>query len=323
MVFSFFALGGAIRLYKFFYHYFPEYNRELALATLFLPSVAFWSAGLLKDSVCFGAVGYLVYAIFSLFVRRKKIFTSLIWAGVAITLLLYIKPYIFLALAPAIVLWLFSEFNKTVENKTLRQIMGFLTFTVGGISAFFLIQYLTSSESLQAFRLESFLERSQYNRDLYQGFSEQVEGSYFTITTTNPVLLVLSGIIAVLFRPFLWEVNSPTALLSALESLGFLLVTVSIMYKRGFIFFFRKAFENPVFLMCITFTLVFAAAVGSTATNFGSISRYKIPAMPFYLIMILIMYRQAGLGYPKWFRRLLGYKIPPRWHQRQVQQKPT
>jgi len=309
MVFSLFSLGGAIRLYKFFIHYFPKYKKEIALAVLFLPSAGFWSSGFLKDAVCFGSVGYLVYAMFNLFIKRKKILPSLIWAAVSIILLFYIKVYILLALSPGIVLWLFGEFNKVVENKTLRKIMAFMTFVIGAGLAFFLINYVTSDESVQSFKLDTIVETSKANRDIYEGFSEKYEGSYYTIGTDNPALLVLYGIVATLFRPFLWEVNSPIALFSAIEALFFLAFTLIYMYKRGFLTFFRVAFKNPVFLMCIVFTLIFAAAIGSTATNFGSLSRYKIPCLPFYLVMVLIMYREAGLKYPNWFNKLLGYRV--------------
>ena len=312
MVFSFFSLGGAIRLYKFFIHYFPDYKREMALATIFLPSLAFWSSGYLKDPITFGSVGYLVYALLNIFIKKKKIAISVVWAAVAITLLFFIKVYILLALAPSAVLWLFGTFNKLVENKTLRRIMALLTFIAGVATAFLLVNYLTSDENLNAFKLDTLIETSQYNRNLYEGFGEQYEGSYFTIKTTNPFLLVLNGIVATLFRPFLWEINSPTALLSSLEALLFLYFTAYFMYKRGVITFFRKAFSDPVLLMCIVFTLIFAAAIGSSATNFGSLSRYKIPCLPFYLAMVMILYRNEGFTFPNWFRRVIGYKIPSR-----------
>ncbi|HEX2627488.1 MAG TPA: hypothetical protein VHM26_00700, partial [Chitinophagaceae bacterium] len=55
------------------------------------------------------------------------------------------------------------------------------------------------------------------------------------------------------------------------------------------------------------FSIIFAAAIGSTALNFGSLSRYKIPCLPFYLIMIFVLFREGGLLYPSWFRKFLGY----------------
>lgn len=308
MSFSFFALGGSIRLYKFFMAYFPEYRREIILATLFLPSMIFWSSGMLKDPICLGSVGFLVYGFYNLVVRRKKILTSIFWVVISSALLYFIKPYILLALLPAIVLWIFSQFNQLIANKTLRNIFAVLTLSAGIVSALVLINYTTSDENLQSFRLDTIIETSNYNRSLYEGFSEIEQGSYFTIKTSNPVLLFINGIVATFFRPFPWEISSLLVILSAAESMFFLFFTASIIFKRGPIYFFKKMTVHPVFLMCFVFSFVFAAAVGSTATNFGSLSRYKIPCLPFYLLMILIIYRQAGLVYPNWFSKLLGYK---------------
>jgi hypothetical protein len=316
MAFSFFAFGGLIRLYKFFVHYFPAYSREVALATLFLPSLCFWSSGFLKDGICLGCVGYLVYAMFNIFIKRKRILASVIWIAVSVILLFFIKVYILLALSPAIVLWLFSEFNKIVENKTLRRIMTIITFIAGAGFAFFLINYVTSDESVQEFKLDTLVDTSNRNRALYEGFAEKYEGAYYTIGSSNPVLIVLNGIIATLFRPFLWDITSPIVLLSALEALFFTYFTFFLIFKRGLFNFFRKAFGNPIFIMCIVFTLVFAAAVGSTATNFGSLSRYKIPCLPFFLIVLLIIYRQEGFSYPNWINKLLGYNLIHRHYRK-------
>lgn len=310
MFFSFFALGGAIRLFKFFYHYFPQYYREIAVATLFLPSVGYWSAGIIKDPICFGAVGYIVYGFFNMFIRRRKYLSSLIWIGITGTLVYFIKVYILLALAPAIVLWLFSEFNKVVQNKTLRRIMTFLTLSIGAVLAVLLVNYATSSESLKAFRFDTITETSAQNRAIYEEFGEKYEGSYYSVGTSNPVLLFLNGIAATFFRPFIWEVNGITAFFSAIEGFFFLCMTLVLIYKKGLINFFKKAFSHPVLMMCFIFSIIFAAAVGSTALNFGSLSRYKIPCLPFYLLMVLIIYRNAGLTYPTWLKRLFGYRQP-------------
>jgi hypothetical protein len=313
MCFAFFALGGALRLYKFFTHYYPKYYREIALATLFLPSVTLWSSGLMKDPICFGALGYLVYGIFNIFIKRQKIFTSILWISLSVFLLFYTKVYILLAIAPAVLIWLFREVNKVVQNKTLRGVMGVLTLSLGIFLALRLVNYVTSDESLAAFRLDSIAEFSEHNRNLYEGFSEREEGSYFTIKTGNPVLLIFNGIVATLYRPFLWEINGITALLSALEALFFLYLTLYFFIKKGIKTFFKYIFSQPILFLCLIFSLVFAAAVGSTALNFGSLSRYKIPCLPFYLVMLFVLYQEHKIQFPTWLKKILGYKTLPAW----------
>ena len=268
----------------------------------------------MKDPICFGAVGYIAYGMLNIFILKKKYLTSILMIAFCGILLFYIKVYILLALSPAIVLWLFSELNKSVENKVLRSIMSVLTFIGGAIMAVVLINYVTSEESLKAFRLDALVETSSNSRALYEDFSKTNEGAYYSVGTSNPILLIPFGIVATLFRPFLWEVNGATAMLSALEALFFFYLTLYFMIKKGVFTFFKKAFANPVLLMCFVFSFVFAMAIGSTALNFGSLSRYKIPCLPFYLIMVMVLIRQAGLPYPKWLRSILGYQV----HQKPV-----
>lgn len=307
-VFGFFALGGAIRIFKFFHYYYPDYKREIALAAIFLPSVGFWSAGLLKDPICFGSIGYILYAVQNIFVKRRNIKTSLIWVIVCGFLMYYIKVYILLTLILAILIWLFSETNKLIADRTLRNIFSGLTFFVSFLVAYLLLNYFTSQEAAQQYKLDTLLEKAEYQKNVIRDLATTAPlGSNFSINTSNPVTLVPNTVAATFFRPFLWEVKSPVALFSAIESLLFLLFTIFFFYKRGIANYFKLTFSDPRMLMCFVFSIVFAVAVGASTSNFGALSRYKIPCMPFYFMGLLLVYKKASLRYPKWFYKILKW----------------
>lgn len=312
LCFGFFALAGAIRLFRFFYHYYPNQWREIALATLFLPSVAFWSSGLLKDPICFGAVGFIMYGMLNLLVKKQKIISSLIIILICSLLLFYIKVYILLTIFLCITIWLFATFNKVIENITLRRIFAVMSFAIAITFGILMIRYLTSMEAAQTYKLEELMAKSNQQREVYAFRQAQTSGgSYFYINTSNPVYLVFNSIVATLYRPFVWEVRSPVILLAAIEAFLFLLLTLNFFFKKGIGAFFRISFSNPVLLMCFVFSIIFAVAVGSSTPNFGSLSRYKIPCTPFYLLMILLLHHIAGVRYPKWMYKILGYKKAP------------
>lgn len=42
-------------------------------------------------------------------------------------------------------------------------------------------------------------------------------------------------------------------------------------------------------MYCFLFALLFALFVGATTPNFGTLVRYKIPAMPFYVLAIFLI----------------------------------
>lgn len=308
-VFGFFALGGAIRLFKVFYHYYPKYRKELAVATIFLPSVGFWSAGLLKDPVCFGSIGYILYAVLNIFVKRKQFRASLIWIIVCGFLLYYIKVYILLTLILAILIWLFAETNKLIKDTTLRNIFSFMTFAISFLVSFFLLNYFTSQEAAQQYKLDTLMDKAEYQRKVIQDLAANTTplGSNFSINTSNPVALFGNSLAATFFRPFPWEVKSPVALFSAIEAAFFLFLTLNFVFKRGVKKFFSLSFDDPRMLMCFVFAIVFALAVGASTSNFGALSRYKIPCMPFFFIMLLLVYKAAALPYPKFFYKVLNW----------------
>lgn len=306
--FAFFALGGAIRIFKMFYYYYPGFKRELAIAILFLPSVGFWSAGLLKDTICFGCVGFILYGVFKIFVKKEKYLPSAFWILLCSYILYTVKPYIFLVLLLGIVIWVFSETNKLIKDRTLRWIFGILTFGTGLIAGFFLLQYFTSQETLRQYEFENILSSAEFQRKNYQLIDEYAKGqsSYYSVNTSNPFLMIVNGIVATFFRPFPWEISSAAALLSAVESLAFLILTAYLFIKKGIATPFALIFKDSRALFCFVFAIVFAIGIGAATANFGALSRYKIPCMPFYLVMLILVYRSAGLAYPKWFQKIAG-----------------
>jgi len=187
-----------------------------------------------------------------------------------------------------------------------------MTFAASIVIGLLLLNYMTSMESAQQYQLDKIVGQAEYQRKMYADIAQSSGGSdsHFTINTSNPLLMVFGGITATFYRPFIWEINSPIALLSALESSIFLFLTLLFISKKGMKQFFKVPFSEPLILMCFVFAFVFAVAVGISSANFGALSRYKIPCMPFYLIMILLMYHKAGVAYPKWFNKVLDFAVP-------------
>ena len=170
-----------------------------------------------------------------------------------------------------------------------------------------MIQYFTSEETLKQYQLDNIVTAAENQRTAYRTLANQ-QTSYYSINASNPVSLVLNSIAATFFRPFPWEIKSVAAIMSAMEALAFLILTVNLFFKKGLARPFRMIFKDPRLLMCFIFSIVFAIGVGASTANFGTLSRYKIPCTPFYVMMLLLLYKNTGLAYPKWLNRVLGYK---------------
>jgi hypothetical protein len=78
-------------------------------------------------------------------------------------------------------------------------------------------------------------------------------------------------------------------LLSGLEALLFLYFTLKVIVKRK-ARILSMILKDPNLSFCLVFSIIFAFAVGITSYNFGALSRYKIPCLPFYAVFLLVVY---------------------------------
>jgi uncharacterized membrane protein YfcA len=243
-----------------------------------------------------------------MFIRKTQYAGSIFWIIVGGFLLYSIKTYIFLVLVLALSIWIFAESNKLIKDKTLRQVFALMTFAVGAGISFFLVQYFTSADTLKQYQFENVVSSAEYQRSNYEALDQQFnqQTSYYSVNTSNPFLLVVNSIVATFFRPFVWEVKSAAATLSAVEALLFLLLTIHLIFSKKKGSALKVIFNDPRILMCFIFAIVFSIGVGASTANFGALSRYKIPCLPFYMLVLLLSYRSVGLAYPKWFSKILG-----------------
>ena len=109
------------------------------------------------------------------------------------------------------------------------------------------------------------------------------------------------AVVVTLFRPFPWEARKLIIMLSALEALAFVYFTIKAFTKAGFLRTIKLINKDPNLLFFLIFSLIFAFAVGISSYNFGALARYKIPCLPFYaaLIMILTYHNKLTPQYKK------------------------
>ena len=55
----------------------------------------------------------------------------------------------------------------------------------------------------------------------------------------------------------------------------------------------RAILQTPVLLFSLVFVIVFGVAVGLVTTNMGTLSRYRLPLMPFYVTLVLALDRRV------------------------------
>ena len=276
-------------LYKVFISEFPRLQKEFAIAVFFIPSVAFWGSGLLKDNITFAAVCLYTHGLHSMFVKREKYLVHLTQMFISYLLLTAIKPYIFFALLPGSLLWLSGILLSGFENKLIRTVTGPILVAVAAGTGYFALSLM--GNNLGDFNLDTVFEKAvatqqDLKQDYYGGSSFDI--GEFDATAGSMLSKAHLAIIAALFRPFLWETRNPVMLISALENFTLMMFSIYLLIKLRVIYLFRLLLRHHMLLFSFVFSIFFSFGVGLSTSNFGSLVRYKIPAMPFFVASLII-----------------------------------
>ena len=286
LLFATISFSGIWAMYITFAKIRPHVYKQLAWTVFYMPSMFFWGSGLLKDSLCLGALGWLFYALYRGAVQRQAVLKCALIGFAAAYALFSIKVYILLCFLPSALLWVFNETNSRIRNQSVRLLAKPLFLALGGALAFYAATNLTKGND--KYDVDKIGERSKITADYLYQQSVKQEGSGYYLGELDGSLgsmakLAPQAVGTALFRPFVWEAHNPVMLLSALEAGFILLFTLRIFWRTGVVRTFSIIGQHPILVLCFVFALVFAASVGITSSNFGTLVRYKIPMIPFYL----------------------------------------
>jgi hypothetical protein len=165
------------------------------------------------------------------------------------------------------------------------------------------------TEDNARYKLENLAATTQVTAEWITAMGTLQGGSVYSLgefdgTFTGMLAKFPQAVVVSLYRPFLWEVKNPVMLLSALEAAFFLFMTFRMLREFKFRTLYAMLNDQPVLLFCFIFSITFAFAVGISSYNFGTLVRYKIPLMPFFLAALYIIRSQAVRKRSRKFRQL-------------------
>ena len=288
---------GVWACFRTFVSYFPQLTSKLVIAFLFMPSSIFWGSSILKDTFTFSAVCWWVHAVDEVFFKRRSTYGKGMVIVISGFVMVMIKPYIFMVLFPATLLWLFYFRLVRLRNVLVKFVLVPIA-TVGLVAlSFFVLNRM--GEQFDKFALDEALATIQVTQgdlskvESYGSNSFDVgefDGTWWGVLSKFPVATN-----AALFRPYIWEAESLVMAMSGLENLWVLVLAVLALVRAGPLFFFRSIGGMPLLLMSMTFALLFAFIVGVTTPNFGALVRFKIPMVPFFISSLYIIVYLAKL----------------------------
>ena len=291
LMFAIISFSGIWALYVTFLRIAPGVYKELAFAIFFLPSVFFWGSGLMKDSLCIGAIGWTFYGFYRAIIIRRTLLKSALVGLLGVYVLSSVKVYILLSFMPPALLWAFNEYNQNIKSAAVRNLLRPFFLALGLAAGYLGATNLTAGDD--KYDVDKIGERTKINQEFLYTLTKDQGSAYnigsFDGSLGSMVKVAPQAIIVTLFRPFLWEARNPIMMLSALEALMLLWLTAKLFWSRGLFGGLKQIASQPVLTFCFLFSIIFAIGVGTNSGNFGTLVRYKIPLMPFYLSALFIM----------------------------------
>lgn len=279
-LFGFVSLGSRVLLYRSLRSVTPkQYWPHGIIASLYLPSVIFWSSGLVKEAIASTGTSLLAAGCLNLAKRRYPAALVLLAMGAAATATM--KPYL---LFPFVIAFSASVYTSKLGASGINatRVVGAGLVALAGVALL--------SQLFPSYSYDSVIADVIHERYLYRG--QNVDDLVATSpaasagTATAFALLPLA-LVSCLFRPFFFESYNLQMMVSAVEMSIFVFLVYNSVKTLGWRGSFAFVTQSPLASFCLVFTVVVSAAVGLATPNLGSLARYRMPMMPFYAFLIL------------------------------------
>lgn len=287
MAFAFASFFGKVMCLRAARNAVPiQYRTRFAMVFLLLPSVVFWTSGIIKESVAVMGLGIALYG-WSRIVNKFKVVSGTVFTAFGSLLIGLVKPYVLFPFVLSAGIWYYWR-RADVARRSLRPIhfvVGALV-AVGGIVLLGEIfpQYSVNRIGEEAARLQD-IGASHRGGSSYDIVEQGQNRTLIEQLGYAPLALATS-----LFRPLPFEIRNITSAINAIEVFLITLLLIRTWLARGARTIGRMIYRNPFMMFTLTFTVVAGVAIGLATTNLGTLSRYRVPMFPFYVAIIAFAY---------------------------------
>lgn len=295
MLLSTFIYKWVWKLYSFMIERYPQKELEIKIAILFLPSTLFWGSGIMKDTFAFGASCYAFYGLNELFIKKNRNISVILQLVSAFYLIITVKAYIMFALLPGLLLFINFERIKSIKSTFIKIII--LPISIASIFILINTLFFDLNDLFGKYSADKLLEEAAVqNADLKRSFygSNSFNIGEFDPTLSGVLQKFFPAVNAAIFRPYIWETGSPTMILSGIENIILLILTIWVVLTKP-ITLIKSLRIDSFLIFCLIFTLVLGFGVGLSTSNFGALVRYKIPFLPYFVFLILTSLRSKKI----------------------------
>lgn len=274
LFFNFACFIGLVALLKALRRFVTGDVRWLYLALFLLPSMVFWSSGLLKDQLLFTFIGLYLYVL----LLKEKTWQHWFFAVLLLYAVFAVKSSV---AAPLLIASVFLPiFNVSLLKRTI---------TVGVVKVTAVVLAFTTGFADKACAM--LLEKR--NEFVFLSLSENagsnIDSTIYALNCGNLFSILPAALVNTILRPFVWQQGSHFQLIFAAENAIFLSLLLAVVY---FIFKNkgpRTEANLSLALFCIIFSLFNYLIIGLTVPIMGAIVHYRVIAAPFLLLGLVML----------------------------------
>jgi hypothetical protein len=277
LYFGLMSFGASLYFVTHFSKIFPQHKTMATYCFLFIPSVLFWSSGIMKDTLSFAA--FIILVIQSLKLTNEKMSLMEVSLGLLSIIVLYkIKHYLLITwlLYSGIVfgIYWYKKMSGALRWTSILVIASFLTLTQ------FIHPYLTFDRIPQT--IFGLNHQINANTDPEKQLDIIVDQpTWVAVINEIPKSLVVG-----LFRPNVFDSTPLLGLPHKVENL----VLLTLAFLTVLLFFKEKPKINWGVLLPALFCIaVLATLLTMTSPNLGTLVRYKNAFLPFLFLIFSIL----------------------------------
>ena len=267
-----------------------QWHKVVAGGILLVPSVIFWSSALMKEAVALPFLAILLASTVALMKGRwvRGLFGIVLGiVGVGLVKGYLLMPFV-LAVAAAAYVGKNAGAKKKLGWPYAVAAFGIAVLGLAAISTF-MPQYAPGAIAENTAHYQQTYELLETNG---QGGSNVDLGDDGTdVSMAAQVKRVPLATINALFRPMFFEARSIVQLAASFETLAIVILTIRLL-RFGPRQALAAITQSPALTFCAVFVLAFSVAVGLSTLNLGTLSRYRIPMMPFFTVLLFVLGQQ-------------------------------
>ncbi len=267
--YSFISMFGPIAIYRVMNDLYPGKKLQVLIAVFLIPSFLYWTSGLHKEGLLFLGFSLVIFNFYFSLKRNKFSLVNIIFILFGLVLVLALRNFLIVILAPALIAWLFAY--KFFRKPLIVFGICYIFFVI----FFFTAKYINSNLDFP----QAVVTKQKEFVSLVGNSSvpmKKLEPTFYSFIKNIPQAISLS-----ILRPYLSDVRHILSLAAATETdvLLFLFFIFLFWKKRN-----KKQVQSLIFIyFCIFLSFSVLITIGYVVNNLGAIVRYRSIVLPLLL----------------------------------------